>query len=183
MDPLLERDEQLAVLVAAVDAAREGRGELVLVAGEAGMGKTSLLRALRSRLDDGALPSGSCEPLSVPVPLAPLRGSPREPPGGPLALAFACPPPPRAPAVAVLEDAHWADPADARRVRLLARRVEDAGSSSSSPTATTSSGEPALGLWSAISPAPVAADALSRCRTPPGRLAGPTEVDADGLWR
>jgi predicted ATPase len=33
----------------------------------------------------------------------------------------------RAPAVAVLEDAHWADPATVDVLRLLARRVEDAG--------------------------------------------------------
>jgi chloramphenicol 3-O-phosphotransferase len=51
VDGLLERGEQLAALESVVEAARDGRGRLVLVAGEAGIGKTSLVRALRGRLD------------------------------------------------------------------------------------------------------------------------------------
>ena len=49
MDPLLERGEELAALESVVEAARDGRGQLVLVAGEAGIGKTSPVRALRAR--------------------------------------------------------------------------------------------------------------------------------------
>jgi predicted ATPase len=48
VEALLERETELAALVAAVDAARTGTGALVLVAGEAGIGKTTLVRALRS---------------------------------------------------------------------------------------------------------------------------------------
>jgi DNA-binding CsgD family transcriptional regulator len=75
VDPLLERGDELAALESVVEAARDGRGQLVLVAGEAGIGKTSLVRALRERLGEGAAAFlvGVCEPLSVPVPLAPLR--------------------------------------------------------------------------------------------------------------
>ena len=73
MDALLERGEELAALESIVEAARDGRGQLVLVAGEAGIGKTSLVRALRERLGErAAFLVGVCEPLSVPVPLAPL---------------------------------------------------------------------------------------------------------------
>ena len=54
MDLLLEREDELAALVGAVDAARAGAGSLVLVAGEAGIGKTSLLRALRGRASQSA---------------------------------------------------------------------------------------------------------------------------------
>jgi DNA-binding NarL/FixJ family response regulator len=42
---MLERDEELAALSAAVEAAAAGRGALVLVEGPAGIGKTTLLRA------------------------------------------------------------------------------------------------------------------------------------------
>ena len=42
---MLERDEELAALSAAVEAAASGRGALVLVEGPAGIGKTTLLRA------------------------------------------------------------------------------------------------------------------------------------------
>jgi hypothetical protein len=66
MERLLERDSELAELVGAVDAAREGRGGLILVSGEAGIGKTSLLQALRAvgrdrdhvLADAAALPEG-----------------------------------------------------------------------------------------------------------------------------
>jgi predicted ATPase len=74
VEGLLERDEELTMLADVVAAAYRGHGELVLLGGEAGIGKTSLLRALRTRLR-GAMPFliGGCEPLSVPIPLAPLR--------------------------------------------------------------------------------------------------------------
>jgi DNA-binding CsgD family transcriptional regulator/tetratricopeptide (TPR) repeat protein len=136
--PLLERDEDLAVLLGTVEAARTGRGVLVLVAGEAGIGKTSLLRELRATIDaDARFFVGACEPLSVPAPLQPLRelaaasGAPElaDLAGDDrLALARAlldvlCA---HAPTVAVVEDAHWADPGTLDVVRLLARRVEDA---------------------------------------------------------
>ena len=74
---------------------------------------------------------GACEPLSVPVPLAPWREIVGGEPAGEDSLAFALSVlgvlRARAPAVAVLEDAHWADPATVDVLRLLARRVEDAG--------------------------------------------------------
>ena len=122
MDPLLERGEELAALESVVEAARDGRGQLVLVAGEAGIGKTSLVRALRARLGErAAFLLGACEPLSVPVPLAPLReivGAEASGSDGEDALALARlvlgALRARAPAVAVLEDAHWADPARLR---------------------------------------------------------------------
>jgi predicted ATPase len=42
---LLERSAPLDALREALDAARSGSGRLVLVGGEAGVGKTSLVRA------------------------------------------------------------------------------------------------------------------------------------------
>jgi DNA-binding CsgD family transcriptional regulator len=138
MEPLLERDAELTALQDVVRGLAPGRGRLVLVGGEAGIGKTTLVRALRARADERvAFVAGACEALSVPVPLAPVRE---------LAEALGVPDPAegeatdrllvargllealaaRAPAVAVIEDAHWADPTTLDVLRLLARRVEQA---------------------------------------------------------
>jgi DNA-binding CsgD family transcriptional regulator len=136
VDRLLEREVELEALVAAVERARSGRGTVALVRGEAGIGKTSLLRALKER---ARLPFhvGHCEPLSVPEPLGAMReladglGVPDMPElAAPdrralartlqIALASA------GPAVVAVEDAHWADPATLDVVRILARRAEDA---------------------------------------------------------
>jgi len=138
MESLLERDDELALLEEVVRAAAGGRGALVLVGGEAGIGKTTLVRALRARAGARArFVEGACEPLSVPVPLAPVRdlgeaaglaedafdGDDRRALARRLLDALTA----RAPAVAVIEDAHWADPATLDVVRLLARRVETVG--------------------------------------------------------
>jgi DNA-binding NarL/FixJ family response regulator len=195
VDPLLERGEELAALESVVEAARDGRGQLVLVAGEAGIGKTSLVRALRARLGErAAFLLGACEPLSVPVPLAPLReivGAEASGSDGEDALALARlvlgALRARAPAVAVLEDAHWADPATVDVLRLLARRVEDAGAV---VLVTYRDDElavnPALAMLVGdlvTSPATrrMALAPLSQAAV--RNLAGSTDVDADGLWR
>jgi DNA-binding CsgD family transcriptional regulator/tetratricopeptide (TPR) repeat protein len=134
---LLEREEDLAALEGAVAAARDGRGSLVLVGGEAGIGKTTLMRALRARLGERlAMVVGACEPLSVPVPLQPLRelaagagaGDLAELEGGDrlaLARSLLSALQSGGVVVAVIEDAHWADPGTLDVVRLLARRIED----------------------------------------------------------
>ena len=136
VDWLLERDAELEAVTAAVEAVRSGRGAVVLVRGEAGIGKTSLLRAVRERI---VLPFhvGRCEPLSVPEPLGPLRelaaavglagftelaaGDRRG-----LARALQAALTSHGPAVAAIEDLHWADPATLDVVRILARRAEGA---------------------------------------------------------
>ena len=135
MDRLLERDAELEALVEAVKAARSGAGSFVLIAGEAGIGKTSLVRALRARLGGRAwFAVGACEALSVPVPLGPVRelfvaasadaaaaeGVDRFALVRSLLDALGRP----EPVVVVIEDAHWADPATLDVLRLLARRVE-----------------------------------------------------------
>jgi hypothetical protein len=133
---LLERDDDLGALSAAVDEAAGGRGRVVLVGGEAGIGKTSLLRSLRERIDSAVtFLIGACEPLSVPVPLGPWREIVEAATGRDLADAgtddrivlareVAKALEQRAPVMAAIEDVHWADPLTLDLLRLLARRVE-----------------------------------------------------------
>ena len=71
---LLERETELRRLRQAVHEAREGAGRLTVIEGPAGIGKTALVRALRTRLDgEVAFFVAGCEDLSVPVPLGPVR--------------------------------------------------------------------------------------------------------------
>jgi predicted ATPase len=69
---LLERDHPLTVLRDCARGAVQGRGCMVLVAGEAGIGKTVLLRALAEEPPAPVL-WGMCDPLSTPRPLGPRK--------------------------------------------------------------------------------------------------------------
>ena len=120
---LLERDAELGVLDAAVDAARDGVGSVVLLGGEAGIGKTSVVRAFRRRSGGTArILFGACDDLLTPRTLGPLRDAAHATGAGPLAAALAAGDrdatlsavrdelaDPRAPTVLTPEDAHWAD--------------------------------------------------------------------------
>lgn len=65
---LLERDEQLGHLAAGARLAGRGDGQLVLLSGEAGIGKTSLLREFLRRLPPGTLArTGAGEDLYSPA--------------------------------------------------------------------------------------------------------------------
>ena len=65
----MEREDEIRALHDAVVAASRGEGRLVLLAGDAGAGKTSLVRELAGH---EKVRLGACEPLSVPAPLAPV---------------------------------------------------------------------------------------------------------------
>ena len=124
MPHLLERQAELKMLGTAVERAGTGRGSAVLVLGEAGIGKTSLVQALLSAAAGRArVLAGTCEDLLTSRALGPLRDAARSAPDGPLAAALspgadpdlvfaaacdelASPP---LPVVLVIEDAHWAD--------------------------------------------------------------------------
>ncbi len=136
---VVERDAELGVLVAAAEAAAAGRGSVVLVTGGAGLGKSSLVRALGRRLPGGArLLVGACDDLDTPRPLGPLRDlghvvgadlarAVRD--GGDRDRLLAAL---RAEldwaghaTVLVIEDVHWADAATIDLLRLLVRRVDE----------------------------------------------------------
>jgi tetratricopeptide (TPR) repeat protein len=134
---LLERDGALATLAEARDAAARGRGRVIFVTGEPGIGKTSLVTRFLADLGEGArVLSGTCDDLSIPRPLGPIKdlvGS-----VSPLleeALAKGAAPhdiqtllieevelPPQ-PTVLVLEDVHWADDATLDSITVLGRRI------------------------------------------------------------
>ena len=67
MVELLEREQLLAEL----EALRSDGGRLVFVGGEAGVGKTALVRAFAEQTGD--VLRGSCENLAAPTPLGPAR--------------------------------------------------------------------------------------------------------------
>src|SRR6185295_17466485 len=53
LTPLVAREQELSLLLARWDLAREGRGQVVLVSGEAGVGKSRLVWELRQRVQAG----------------------------------------------------------------------------------------------------------------------------------
>jgi len=71
---LVERDEPLAALARHLDEAAAGSGRFVVIRGEAGIGKTALLRSfLLSRPPDVTLLAGACDGVSTPQPFGPLE--------------------------------------------------------------------------------------------------------------
>src|SRR6516164_3946443 len=72
-DELYERSDALGALRTALDAARNGHGQLIFVCGEAGAGKSALLRRFAHDIDGTArLLWGDCDPLFTPSPLGPF---------------------------------------------------------------------------------------------------------------
>jgi DNA-binding CsgD family transcriptional regulator len=136
---LLERSEQLSVLGEALaEVAASSRGRVALVAGEAGIGKTALLRRFCAGLDGSARALwAGCEPLFTPRPLGPVLDLARTIDGEVAALAVSGAGPfdvaaallrelrSAGPSVVVFEDVHWADEATLDVIRLAARRVAD----------------------------------------------------------
>jgi len=134
---LLERDKQLALLARWHEGIGTRGGCVVLVTGEAGIGKTALVgEFLRRRAAAVRVLWGTCDPLSTPQPLGPLRDVSRQV-GGSLLEAmtqgtsreriFAATieelERPGKAVVLVIEDMHWADDATLDLLRYLGRRI------------------------------------------------------------
>ena len=134
---LLERDDALDTLREAYASSRSGTGRLVLVAGEAGIGKTAVARAFSAEIADARVLWGACDALFTPRPLGPFLdlaaeangrlGAALEGGGGPYEVVAALlEAASDRPTVVILEDVHWADEATLDALRLLARKVERA---------------------------------------------------------
>ncbi|HEU4806734.1 MAG TPA: AAA family ATPase, partial [Homoserinimonas sp.] len=134
---LFEREHLLACLDEELAAALAGSGRLVLVTGEAGIGKTALVSAFRQeRSGDVRFLWGQCDPVTAPSPLAPIREIATElsddyeellstdADSFLLATRFASLATDR-PTVLVLEDLHWADGATLDLLVYLGRRLTD----------------------------------------------------------
>jgi tetratricopeptide (TPR) repeat protein len=135
---LLERKAALDTLAENAAQARSGEGRLVLLEGEAGVGKSSLLERFTEDLPGSRLLSGACDGMFTPRPLGPLfdiaqqvqgplqtlcrADAPREQLFDAL-LTELCAPGPLP--VVVIEDVHWADEATLDLLGYLARRIRE----------------------------------------------------------
>ncbi|MGH2535297.1 MAG: ATP-binding protein, partial [Thermomicrobiales bacterium] len=134
---LFERDADLDHLSRWLDQAAAGDGCLVLLGGEAGVGKTALVRRFCQEVADRArVLIGACDALSTPRPLGPLleiaaqiggeidrllqAEARREQVFGACLREFSGA---WRPVVAVFEDVHWADEATLDLLRFLGRRI------------------------------------------------------------
>ena len=133
---LLDRQDALGALHGAYSEVKAGAGRLVLVAGEAGIGKTTLVQSFCDSVrPSGLVLRGACDPLFAPRPLGPFadlapeagdafndvvtRGvSPSD------VFAALRDELSSGSTILVLEDLHWADEATLDVLRLLARRAE-----------------------------------------------------------
>jgi predicted ATPase len=134
---LLERADHLAILRDALDVTLRTRtGVLVLLSGEAGGGKTTLLRGFCGGCEPVEhILWGACDPLFTPRPLGPFVDIADELGGGFRDLVAAGAKPHQVAAalvdqaraargtVVVLEDLHWADEATLDVLSLLGRRI------------------------------------------------------------
>jgi DNA-binding CsgD family transcriptional regulator/tetratricopeptide (TPR) repeat protein len=135
---ILERGEQLRQIAAAAREAAAGHGSVLLVSGEAGIGKTSLVAATRAQLaPEGRLLVGHCDDLATARPLGPFRdlsGSVGVDLGTALTGATDRETLLKAlwdeldwtghGTVLAIEDVHWADHATLDVLRYLVRRID-----------------------------------------------------------
>ena len=136
---LLERDDLLTRLQSLFATVKDsGVGTMCTVSGEAGVGKTSLLRALADSHRDARILWGSCDDLESPRPFGPLFDL--APAAGPaldralksghsrhdvLTATLASLSEQSKPSVMVIEDAHWADEATLDALTFLGRRINE----------------------------------------------------------
>jgi DNA-binding CsgD family transcriptional regulator len=144
---LIGRAVELSSLGAALDDARAGQGRVVLVEGDAGLGKTRLVEHFISQASGVRVLAGSGIPLATDVPYAPMievfralaalyppaadellprdRPAGGGPPGSTRLLGLTADAvrvaAGQAPVIVVVEDLHWADASTRDLVSYLAR--------------------------------------------------------------
>ncbi len=134
---LLERDRPMAELDEVLAAAASGHGSLVIVGGEAGIGKTRLLTDWTARAAERArIAWGACDDLSTPIVLGPIHDiardlrwdiaalRDREHRAAAYASLLEAVASGLRPTVAVIEDVHWADDATLDLLTYLGRRIQ-----------------------------------------------------------
>jgi DNA-binding CsgD family transcriptional regulator/tetratricopeptide (TPR) repeat protein len=135
---ILEREAHLAKLTERLGEARRGSGRLVMVGGEAGIGKTALVDAFLASLPRGTqILRGGCDPVVPARPFAPIADIATEGGNG-LREALASADRDRVfdrflallrrtgtGGVVVLEDLHWADSATLDLLKVVGRRLPD----------------------------------------------------------
>jgi DNA-binding CsgD family transcriptional regulator/tetratricopeptide (TPR) repeat protein len=133
---MLEREAERLLFEEALNDAVAGRGSVVVVSGEAGIGKTTLINSLRAAVRPPArVLAGACDDLIAPRTLGPLHEAVKGR-SGPLAEALAGSDPELVfpgivdelagskPTVLIIEDVHWADDATIDILRYLVPRTE-----------------------------------------------------------
>ncbi|HEX2298452.1 MAG TPA: AAA family ATPase [Pseudonocardiaceae bacterium] len=134
----MERETALQVLRSALARAADGHGSAVLLTGESGIGKTSVVQAFLAGMDGGVhVLAGACDDLLTPRTLGPLRDAAAGS-GGPLEHVLGREQAAdavfdsiieeltgRVPRVLVVEDLHWVDDATVDVLYYLARRLDD----------------------------------------------------------
>ncbi|MFY9588902.1 MAG: adenylate/guanylate cyclase domain-containing protein, partial [Actinomycetota bacterium] len=70
--PLVGREHEMEVLLAGLTAARDGRGRIIEIAGEPGIGKSRLIAEVMSNATDMTVISAACELYQASTPYAPL---------------------------------------------------------------------------------------------------------------
>jgi DNA-binding CsgD family transcriptional regulator len=133
-DVLVERDPFIAPLLEWVPDAETRTGRLVLLGGEAGVGKTSLVGLLATRVgSDVRVRRGFGDNVATPSPLGPVLDALPELTAVIEAATEATRPRlfrevrarlAEGPTLLVLEDVHWADEATLELVRFLGRRLD-----------------------------------------------------------
>jgi len=132
---LIEREDALDRLHALLEEAGSGVGRVALVRGEAGIGKTSVVRELVSEVEDAHVLWGGCDDLLAARPLGPfwdmafdepalaeaLRSDDRQAPFRAVLELLS-----RAlrPTLMIIEDMHWADDATLDLLKFIGRRIE-----------------------------------------------------------
>lgn len=138
---LQERGAVLKELGGFLEQAQRGHGSLVLLRGEAGIGKTSVVRAFAEQVRGKAVVlGGGCDPLSTPQPLGPIADLVEQLDahsaaaltgalaggggvGAVCALLRQVLATSDGASVLIVEDVHWADGATLDVLRHLARRA------------------------------------------------------------
>jgi DNA-binding CsgD family transcriptional regulator/tetratricopeptide (TPR) repeat protein len=197
---LLERSPFVAVLDECLADAVGGRGRFVLIAGEAGVGKSVLVQRFCEQRHGGArVLWGACDALHTPRPLGPFldiaattgglleevaeRGDRPQAVFAALLAELRS----RKPTITVLEDVHWSDEATLDMLKLLGRRAESADALVIA-TYRDDELDPAHPLRVAVGELGTAAG-VRRVQLPPlsleavRELAVPHAVDAEDLYR